>query len=170
MIHAIDVAISQLGVYEETGNNDGVPAERYMRGDKLAWCAGFVLWCYDQSDDPDIWDDFDASTTNDARRYWRLRAVARMIEWAHKMKVFIEPNVHPFPNDVIFYGSRSGSDPGPGSHVGIVRSFDGIWIQTVEGNLADKVRPRQVRHGRSDVLGYARFARRVPPHLEPNAA
>lgn len=164
MLHAIDVALTQLDVFEATGKNDGIPAERYMRGDKLAWCAGFVLWCYDTSDDPDIWDDFNDATKNDERRYWGLRAVKNMVKWAHEMKVFIEPNVVPAPNDVILYGSRAGSDAGPGKHTGIVHYVDGNWVHTVEGNLSDRVKQRKVKHGRSDIIGYARFARVVPVH------
>lgn len=164
MIHAIDVAISQLGVFEKSGKNDGIPAERYMRGDKLAWCAGFVLYCYDVSDDPDIWDDFDSSTRRDERSYWRLRSVKAMVEWAHTQKVFIEPSVVPAPNDVILYGSRSGSDAGPGKHCGIVEHADSETIRTVEGNLGNMVKRREINHGRRNVLGYARFARSVPSY------
>ena len=45
-------ALSQLGVYELTGNNDGVQVEAYLKSVKLnkgaAWCAAFVSWCYQQ--------------------------------------------------------------------------------------------------------------------------
>lgn len=164
MIHAIDVALTQLDVFEATGNNDGVPAERYMRGDELAWCAGFVLYCYDVSDDPDIWDDFDPSTVNDARRYWKLRAVKTMMAWARTMGVFIGRNVVPSPNDVIFFDTRAGSDPGSGNHVGIVELVDDRRIHTVEGNLGDRVKQRSLPIGDRRIAGYARFARRTPAY------
>jgi hypothetical protein len=165
VIHAIDVARTQLDVVELTGRNDGIPAERYMRGDKLAWCAGFVLWCYDESDDPDIWDDFNPETVKDARRYWELRAVTTMMQWAHEMGVFVERNVLPAENDVIFYGNRSGSDRGYGKHTGIVEKVDATHIHTIEGNLRDRVRRRRVRIGHKDIAGFARFARYTPDHI-----
>lgn len=45
-----EVYISQVGVREKTGQNDGVMVEQYLesvgrhRGD--AWCAAFVYWCH----------------------------------------------------------------------------------------------------------------------------
>jgi len=162
MIHAIDVAITQLGVFETNGHNDGIPADRYMRGDKLAWCAGFVLWCYDVSDDPPVWDDDNKATTDDAKRYYALRKVSTMLEWAHTMRVFIEPRVLPARNDVILYGSRAGSDAGAGNHTGIVERIDGGRIHTVEGNLGDAVRRRSVSIDDRTILGFARFARASP--------
>ena len=159
MLHAIDLARTQIGVFEETGNNDGIPAERYMRGDELAWCAGFVLWCYDKSDDPDIWDDYDASTRKDGDRYWGLRAVSTMMDWAHEMKVFIESSVIPSPNDVIFY------DYGTNKHTGIVEKVDATSIHTIEGNYQNAVKRRVVLKSSSDVAGFARFARYTPKFL-----
>jgi len=163
MFHAVDVAITQLGICELTGNNDGVPADRYMRGDKLAWCAGFVLYCYDVSDDPDIWDDDDDTTKHDDRRFWGLRAVSALEEWAKTMGVWIGPRVIPASNDVIFYGSRKGSDAKKGGmHTGIVEFVDDNGIHTVEGNLGDSVKRRTVKPGNPSITGFARFARRVP--------
>ena len=162
MIHAIDVAISQLGVSEASGNNDGVPAERYMRGDELAWCAGFVLWCFMMSDDDPVWEDYDQSTVNDERMYWELRAVSTLMKWAHRREVFIEANVIPARNDVIFYGSRTGSDAGRGKHVGLVESVDATHIHTVEGNFGDKVTRRSIPIGFPEIAGYARFTLSAP--------
>lgn len=170
MRHAIDLAISQLGIQEKTGRNDGVPAERYMRGDELAWCAGFVLWCFDQSDDEPIWNDFDEATTNDARRYWGLRAVRTMISWAKEREVWIGRNVLPNRNDVVFYGTRFGSDLSPnGQHCGIVERASPNSIATVEGNLGNQVARRVVHPGDRSILGFARFG--VPrPRYAPRIA
>jgi len=49
----VQVAESQVGVREQTGNNDGPEVEQYLRSVKLgkgyAWCAAFVTWCHDQA-------------------------------------------------------------------------------------------------------------------------
>lgn len=48
-----EVYISQLGVSELTGNNDGKDVEKYLKAVGLkkgyAWCAAYVRWCYDQA-------------------------------------------------------------------------------------------------------------------------
>lgn len=48
-----DVYLSQVGVMEKTGNNDGKSVEMYLRSVGLkkgfAWCAAFVRWSYDSS-------------------------------------------------------------------------------------------------------------------------
>lgn len=46
----IDTALSQVGVREATGHNDGVAVEKYLKvcglGKGYAWCAAFVSWIY----------------------------------------------------------------------------------------------------------------------------
>lgn len=46
--------LSQLGVREATGNNDGFEVEMYLASTELgagyAWCAAFVNWVFDQND------------------------------------------------------------------------------------------------------------------------
>lgn len=46
----IDTALSQVGVREATGKNDGKAVEKYLRvcglGKGYAWCAAFVSWVY----------------------------------------------------------------------------------------------------------------------------
>lgn len=47
------VYLSQIGVREATGKNDGVQVEKYLKsvnlGKGYAWCAAFVKWCFDQA-------------------------------------------------------------------------------------------------------------------------
>lgn len=47
------VYLSQVGVREATGKNDGKEVEKYLRavglGKGHAWCAAFVRWCFDQA-------------------------------------------------------------------------------------------------------------------------
>jgi hypothetical protein len=48
-----EVYISQVGVGELTGHNDGPDVEKYLKSVGLkkgyAWCAAYVKWCYDQA-------------------------------------------------------------------------------------------------------------------------
>ncbi len=50
---ALSVAISQLGVHEEGGNNRGQRVEEYLASVGLpggySWCAAFVHWCFKQA-------------------------------------------------------------------------------------------------------------------------
>ena len=47
------VYLSQLGVREKTGKNDGPEVEMYLKATGLGkgnpWCAAFVRWCFDES-------------------------------------------------------------------------------------------------------------------------
>ena len=149
-----DVALTQLGVVEETGHNDGVPADRYMRGDKLAWCAGFVMWCYDESD----W----APLYRSAKEYYRLRSV-QALEDAMKAKgVWYGSRLVGMlrPGDLVFHSTRAGSDAGRGRHVGL--AVTGVlWPKeetflTVDGNYGDKVSQRSVHVDEKSLTGFAR--------------
>lgn len=48
-----EVYMSQIGVSEATGHNDGKDVEKYLKAVGLpkgyAWCAAFVRWCYDRA-------------------------------------------------------------------------------------------------------------------------
>lgn len=156
LITPSDVASTQLGVFEATGNNDGVPAERYNRGDKVAWCASFVMYCFDMSDYPDIYD-----TTRD---YYDMRRVvnferemqSRGAWYGYQMWHYVTPD------DIVFYSNRRGSDPGIGRHVGLVVGVgidtDGeTIIETIEGNYGDKVSRRMLKATDPSITGFGRW-------------
>lgn len=48
-----EIYMSQVGVSEATGHNDGRSVEMYLRsvglGKGYAWCAAFVRWCFDSA-------------------------------------------------------------------------------------------------------------------------
>jgi len=50
---ALSIAISQLGVHEQGGNNRGPEVDQYLAAVGLApgysWCASFVHWCFKQA-------------------------------------------------------------------------------------------------------------------------
>lgn len=47
---ALDIALGELGVHEEGGNNTGPRVDDYLRSaggvPGEAWCASFLYWCY----------------------------------------------------------------------------------------------------------------------------
>ena len=49
----VGIAISQIGVREATGNNDGVQVEAFLKVTNLPkgnpWCAAFVSWVFKQA-------------------------------------------------------------------------------------------------------------------------
>lgn len=145
----LETAQTQIGVQELTGNNDGVPASRYMRGDKLAWCAGFVLWCLEQSGDKRI-------APNDKEHY-RCRLVRTLILRSKEIGLHRDKGYQPKPGDLIFFGNGAVSDVGRrGNHVGIVEGFcDVKVVHTIEGNTSNKVARRSYPHLDGRIIGYA---------------
>lgn len=147
----LEIARGEVGVAEATGHNDGVPAERYMAGERLPWCAAFVLWCLREAGYP--------APVNQ----WMARNV-HFFEVAMKDKGYWEdPRMTPRPGDIFFLAGRDGSDSGPGRHMGFVEAVDlerGI-IRTIEGNLNNRVARgvRSLRRAGSNkgraITGYA---------------
>lgn len=149
-IRALDVALSQLGVQEATGHNDGVPAERYMRGDELAWCAGFLLWCNECSDDERI--AYDDAT------YYKCRSVTGFIEHLRKLGCFFSRGtMEPKPNDLIFFGNTDSDVGIAGKHCGIVDSVADGRVHTIEGNTSNRVARRSYLTSDRTILGYGRL-------------
>jgi uncharacterized protein (TIGR02594 family) len=136
----IDIARSQLGVREATGNNDGIPAQRYSFGQNEAWCANFVSWCFRQAGNP-LPGNQDAIGSCDTMRR-ELEAAGR----------FYPPRTEtPQPGDIIFFGT-----PGDMTHVGIVTRVEGGKVYTIEGNSGDRVAERSYDLNSSRIQGYGR--------------
>lgn len=164
-ITPIDVARTQVGIVEATGANDGVPADRYMRGDALAWCAGFVLWCHDVAARPV------------PGNYWRLRSVAALEESMGELGYWLGPAVIPSSSDIVFFGDRTHSDLDVRRHCGLVEHVvarsrfvvdskhdhggivvvDGFEVHTIEGNSGNAVSRRMYLHDDKRITGYARI-------------
>jgi hypothetical protein len=150
MIRALDVALSQLGIQEATGRNDGIPAARYMHGDKLAWCAGFCLFCNANSDDENV-------ATSTAMHY-KMRAVSGFIEEMQVKGRFFTDRTILAPNDFVFFANTDSDVGVAGNHMGIAETVDhesGIFT-CIEGNYGNKV--SRVVHSVSDgkIVGFAR--------------
>lgn len=123
----LTVARGELGVREATGRNDGVPARRYMRGDRLPWCAGLCLYVLDQVGISDV-------------DYWFMRSVANFERYAEERGAWVHPSEIPVPADLFFLNGRSRSDPGRGRHMGVVERVDmgrGV-LTTIEGNVSNR--------------------------------
>lgn len=154
MIHAIDVAISQLGVQEKTGHNDGIPAQRYMRGDELEWCAGFVLFCNANSDDRPL--------ARNNKEHYRLRSVKQFIlamqerGWFLPLPPTAPKDVGPRTNDVIFFGNAQSDVGVTGHHVGLVEKVENGRVYTIEGNLSNQVMRASYQLDDPRIVGYAR--------------
>lgn len=159
MFRAIDIALSQLGVHEATGKNDGIPAQRYMHGDEFAWCAGFVLYCNANSDDETL-----ATTT---KEHYEMRSVAKFMEIAKRKGIFLGVRHEdgslrvPLRNDIVFFGNTDSDVGVKGNHIGIIEVVDtvsggAVKIQTIEGNYGNKV--SRVLHtlGEKKIVGFAR--------------
>jgi hypothetical protein len=149
MLTTLDVALSQVGVAEATGRNDGVPAERYMRGDRLPWCAGFLLWANSQSDDEQV--------ARSLREYYRMRSVQALEDEFKARGWWFAERERVRPGDWIFCRDRGASDAGAGRHVALCESVIGDIVRTVEGNSGNRVTLRSYRLNDTYLVGFGRL-------------
>lgn len=181
MMRMIDVALSQVGVAEATGNNDGIPSERYSGGKQRPWCADFVIWCNAQSTEPrfvtstwEVWnfpqvDLFEQGMKK--RGWWRPYAPSEFAAvppgpLGDVIEVSLNrPKEYPRTGDVVFFAGRGASDTKPaGRHVGIVEGIswrkDGAVLHTIEGNWKNQVSTVERRLvdavGQNAITGFAR--------------
>jgi hypothetical protein len=154
-MRAIDIAIREIGVREATGSNDGIPAERYMRGDALAWCAGFVLFCNEHADD-------DAPLARSTKEYYRLRSVSALMEEAKRRRWwFPRGEKTPEANDLVIFGEVDSDVGVIGNHIGIVEKATASMVHTVEGNTSNMVARREYPLGSRSILGFVRIPART---------
>jgi hypothetical protein len=154
---AIDHAITQIGVKEATGRNDGIPAERYNHGDELPWCAAFVVWCFKQAGTP-------IHTTRGEE--WTFRSVDNMREALTARGYQFGRRLRPRRNDLIFFempSMRGDTKPSPTpKHVGIVERVQKqngtVYVHTIEGNTGNAVKRRVYQMTDPRIVCYARPA------------
>jgi len=122
----LEVARTQVGITEP------IAYDRYTDGERLPWCAAFVLWCYRQSTGPEL-----------PGNRWRNRAVWRLQRELERVgaRVIGPPDV----GDLVV-STRVGSEVTPddllaaGSpgHIGIIDElYASCWC--IEGNVGDEV-------------------------------
>ncbi|MBL7954431.1 MAG: CHAP domain-containing protein [Flavobacteriales bacterium] len=117
----VDAAMSDVGVREATGRNDGPAVERYLAhvglGKGNPWCAAFVSYHLDGCGVKNPRSAWSPAFATAADRVWTPRKASRS----------------PLPGDVfsIYYPNlkRVG-------HVGFVRGIEGKYLLTIEGNTS----------------------------------
>ncbi|GIW72830.1 MAG: hypothetical protein KatS3mg102_2372 [Planctomycetota bacterium] len=139
-IGALQAALTQIGVREASGNNDGVPARRYSGGREVPWCANFVSWAFRQAGTPLPGNQ------------WSLGSCDYMMNQLKQNGVWFDRGQGmPQPGDIIMFGR-----PGDATHVGIVERVEGGRVYTVEGNSGNRVARRSYDLDSSRILGYGR--------------
>lgn len=116
---AIKVAISQLGVRETTGNNDGVQVEKYLRsiglGKGYSWCMAFIYWCVSEAAVKCGVKYNPLVKTGGVLKQWQT-TVCKRTKTPTANSIFI-----------MDYGKGLG-------HTGFVERVEGDIIHTIEGN------------------------------------
>lgn len=144
------VAIAQAelnkGVCEvPMGSNCGPDVEKYTDGRCEAWCADFVSWVYKEAGYP---------FTGGSSGGWRIAGGAALQGYFATNEIFFTPGgKDPQPGDVIGF-KASGSITG---HVGIVKSYSGGTVYTIEGNASDCVRAREYSITNPRIKGFGRL-------------
>lgn len=147
---ALAAGVSQIGVKETTGNNDGPPSTIFADGRQEPWCADFVVWCFHKR-----------STLRFPGKEWMLPSVSYMQSLLEIWGQFVvREAAQPEPGDVIFFANRGASDPSKmGRHVGIVESTDERSVYTVEGNTSNQVARRTYSRNNPRIVGYGRLTK-----------
>lgn len=160
MITTLDVALSQLGVAEKTGHNDGIPADLYSDGDEVMWCASFLIWCNICSDDAKIAETIKERTA--FRSVTALEAGMKARGW------WLAPATRLAllgPNDLVLQAwteSDAGAPGGKkvtGRHVDIIERIEGTALYVIGGNVGNMVKRSVRRWGSTTITGYVR----IPP-------
>lgn len=134
---AIENAFSQLGIYEDAGNNRGT-MEKYGAGAGNPWCAAFVSWVYGQDGNCPL--NFSASVSG-------LQSQGQQAGYYSSAREYT-----PTAGDIMIQKENGAS------HTGIVVGCDGQYVYTIEGNSSDAVRQRRYSLGDySKISGYIRM-------------
>jgi len=115
-----DIYLSQLGVREATGKNDGKEVEKYLRstgfGPGNAWCAAFVHYCLEEAKIPNTVNAW--SPTAENKKHIIFRARQQLEE--------------PEPGDVVCFFYTNLNRIG---HTGFFhRRISDVTYESVEGN------------------------------------
>lgn len=153
------------GLKELTGTND-VPLiqAHYADAKGLPWCAALLLIGILELELP-------RPLGNTSRRGWRWHNRSVWAWWrnAQRAGTAMGPACHPKRGDLMFHGSRKGSDAGSGrglGHIDIVTAFDPVGLQThvIGGNVGNAIRARVINPGSANALGYGQI---VKPKATP---
>jgi len=124
-IQLLEIANSQVGVRELTGNNDGIEVETYQNAVNIpkgsAWCVAFVVWCHLQ-----ICSDFPIPITG-----WSPALFNRNLVY-HKNHIRISEWI-PRGGEVFAWYSRHKKRI---AHAGIIEKKWSKHYHTIEGNTS----------------------------------
>lgn len=133
----VQIALSQVGVKEEGGNNKGVRIIEYQRATWLppapwAWCAALQCWILREwLKDPEVLECFKLTTK--AAELWRCKSAGAFDweNWARTKELIILPETAKArEGDFVIFDF---------SHIGLViKDQKGMYIETVEGNTNGK--------------------------------
>lgn len=124
----VRVAQQQLGLKEvPDGCNCGEEIAKFLGSSAGEfWCADFVSWVYREAGHP---------FTGGADGGWRLPGVEGMHAWlVNNGQWYDRGSDQPRPGDVISFNDDE--------HIGIVESYDGTTVHTIEGNTSNMVARR----------------------------
>ncbi|SFS88966.1 CHAP domain-containing protein [Sphingobacterium wenxiniae] len=130
----LQIATAEIGVHEATGNNDGKRVEEYLAytglGKGHQWCAAFVSWCYGQAGLSRPRNPWSPALFPKEKTYRKGTHEGR-------------PYENPIQSADVFgiYGISAKRI----NHVGLVKSVQGKYLITIEGNSNDRVESRR-RH------------------------
>jgi cell wall-associated NlpC family hydrolase len=149
---AVQVASSQIGVREATGNNDGIPSQRYAHGRNVPWCAYFVDYSFKKAGVQIPGKTMAKGSVQYMEDQVKKAARETPDKWAYVNSGAGQPQ----KGDIIFFKNRGDSDRGGGRHVGIVDRVENGRVYTIEGNSSNGVRKRSYPMNHPRVAGYGR--------------
>lgn len=137
----VDVALSQVGTTETSGNNDVKYNDwyygRHVSGGSYPWCAVFVSWCANQAGCLSAIGGKTASVAT-LYNYFRNAGLFQVKGNGYRPKA----------GDILIQKS------GGASHTGIVYASDSSKFYTVEGNTSNGVYKRSYSYSDSKLTGF----------------
>jgi peptidoglycan hydrolase-like protein with peptidoglycan-binding domain len=124
---AVDIAVSQLGVREIGGANCGPEVEMFLRsvglGKGFSWCMAFVYWSFDKAA-KELGQTNPLVKTGGVLKGWNGATCTKILAKDSKANPSLVKAGQIFIMD---HGGGFG-------HTGIVKSVNGGFITTIEGN------------------------------------
>lgn len=142
----IDRAKSQIGVTEYPPDSNNVIYNTWYYGHPVSgpypWCAVFISWLFKAEQSLCI----------------KTASCVQMLEWFEKRGQLVKI---PQPGDIVFF--KYSTNNRRTNHVGLVVSYDGKVINTIEGNTSSSSKGSQDNGGMvaqrnrySNIVAYAR--------------
>ena len=128
------IALSQLGVEELTGRNDGLQVNEYQKSVGIPsgspWCCAFEYWCYDSA-------SMELALPNPL-----LKTGLANAEYNYAMKIGVQTSSQPQENDLIVWRETNSYS----GHIERILQVMGTnTVLTIGGNVSNSVQ-LSVRH------------------------